>query len=117
MSKLEEYKKAKAISDKMRAFATEVNKEYDNHGVYASRRGFWVDKFRATITIDNASSGVYGSSSVYAWPEDVRLLMQEAMVQNMRKTALDAAVIAEERTEKARLAAKAEAEEVLKEVC
>lgn len=113
MTKLEAYKEAKRQAEEMRTFADEVNRLRANaHGPDV----YWVDKFYGRVRIDEPRSGVYGSSSTFMWSENVLNLMQEAATRNLRKTALDAAALAEARAYQRRLEAKAEAEEVLREV-
>jgi hypothetical protein len=104
MSKIEIYKKAKSSAEDMRSFANQVIDDRK------------VDKFGMDFSITNTWMGYYGNSSTYAWHEEIKNEMAYEIKRSLRAIAQSAAKRLEEAAEQYRIAAQAEAREVLAQV-
>lgn len=102
MSKIDDYNKAKAKSDKMREFADRC--ESDN-----------TDEFGATIEFKETWIGYYGDSSVNNWGDSIVEEIKKEIGFRLRGFASKAAERLEAETEEARLAARTEAQEILED--
>jgi len=103
MTSIEQYKEAKRKAEQLRSFADRV--QDTGH----------CDKFGANVALTGTYKGDYGSSSVYAWRNEIIVAMEQAIQGRLRVIAGYAADKAEREAEELRNAARKEAEEVLRE--
>ena len=103
MSKIDEYKQAKARADVFRNFLTRCT------------RGD-CDKFGAEVKIADSYMGFYGNSSCGSWPDEIVKAVAGEIKADWRALIRRATENAEREAEKARRAAADEAREVLAEV-
>jgi hypothetical protein len=108
MAKIEQWKRARDRADRIRGFAEDLQR-------LNGRGGYYVDKFRATVSISNTSIGYYGDSSAHQWDEEIIGAMKAEIKYRLREIALHAAKTAEDEAESYRKAAVSEALEVLKD--
>lgn len=104
MSKIDDFTKAKAMSDRMASFAKTVQ---DTHSA---------DKFGAKVTISDDYLGYYGRSSTGSWGESERAEIVKQIGIELRVLALRASERVAKETERTRLLAVEEAKAVLMEI-
>lgn len=109
MTKIEAWRAAKRESDALREFADSVNAS----GGY---NGYDADKFGADVSFTRTWLGFYGNSSAPAWSDATQAWMKRAIDDKLRYLAEHAAILAEANTEKRRVEAQDEAQEVLQAV-
>lgn len=120
MSKIDEYKKIKNIAQQVKTnYLGAHGLDSDNNDKHHVLASFWkcMDDWNDAAIVIHASYGYYGSSSGYsAMDEKTAEYITKALNNNLSKIFKEAVELAEKDVEKARLAAKEEAEQVLGEV-
>ena len=101
MSKIAEYKRAKAKAERLATLARRAG------------GGDRCDKFRAVVTLTDTSYGFYGDSSCRSWGDEEVEAVREAIMGHWRFLCEVAAKEAARKAEQARKDAEAEAREVL----
>ncbi len=102
MTKIEEYNEKKAFAQSMKNL---VNGLFEERGT---------DKFGAVVKLSDTYRGRYGDSATYSWGDEETKYIEEEIRKNLRGLAANAYERAEKEAEDARLAARGEAEEILK---